>query len=71
MKSNIGVIDRSLRLIIGVLLVPWAIPVGFPPMEYNWIGWIGVLPIITALVGYCPLYRLLDLTNNGRPKLHA
>ena len=71
MKSNIGVIDRSLRLIIGVLLVAWAIPVGFPPMEYNWIEWIGVLPIITALVGYCPLYGLLDLTTNGRPKLHA
>jgi hypothetical protein len=71
MKTNIGVIDRSLRLIIGALLVAWAIPVGFPPMEYNWIGWVGVLPIITALVSYCPLYGFLDLTTNGRPRLHA
>ena len=71
MKTNIGVIDRSLRLIIGALLVAWALPVGFLPMEYNWIGWIGVLPIVTALVGYCPLYGFLDLTTNGRPRLHA
>jgi hypothetical protein len=71
MKTNIGVIDRSLRLVIGALLVAWALPVGFPPMEYNWIGWIGVLPIVTALVGYCPLYGFLDLTTNGRPRLHA
>ncbi|MEI6572590.1 MAG: DUF2892 domain-containing protein [Alphaproteobacteria bacterium] len=71
MKTNIGVIDRSLRLIIGALLVAWALPVGFPPMNYNWIGWVGILPVITALVGYCPLYGFLDLTTNGRPRLHA
>lgn len=71
MKTNIGIIDRSLRIIIGVLLVAWAIPVGFPPMEDNWIGWVGILPIITALVGYCPLYGLLNLTTNGRTKIHA
>ena len=71
MKNNIGPIDRSIRLIIGVLLIAWAIPVGFPPMQYNWIGWIGVLPLVTALFGYCPLYGLLNLTTNGRPKIHA
>lgn len=71
MKTNLGIIDRSLRIAIGVMLIAWAIPVGFPLMDYNWIGWIGVLPIVTALVGYCPLYGLLDLTTNGRPRLHA
>ena len=71
MKTNIGVIDRSLRIIIGIVLLAWAIPVGFPPTDYNWIGWIGIVPIITAFVGYCPLYVLLSLTTNGRPKIHA
>jgi hypothetical protein len=71
MKTNIGIIDRSLRIIIGIVLLAWAIPVGFPSTEYNWIGWIGIVPIITAFVGYCPLYGLLNLTTNGRPKIHA
>ena len=71
MKTNIGVIDRTLRIVIGLLLIAWAIPIGFPPMDYNWIGWVGIIPLGTAIVGFCPLYSLLNMTTNGRPGAHA
>ncbi len=71
MKTNIGVIDRTLRIVIGLLLIAWAIPIGFPPMDYNWIGWVGIIPLGTAIIGFCPLYGLLNMTTNGRPGAHA
>jgi hypothetical protein len=53
--------DRSLRrIVIGLGLLWYAIFAA--PTGYNWIGWIGVVPIITALIGNCPLYSILGVT---------
>jgi hypothetical protein len=57
-----GVVDRSLRAIIGLILIFFAIPLGFPQTGWNWVGWIGVVPLLTALLGICPLYSLLGLS---------
>lgn len=62
MNSNIGMFDRIVRLVIGVLLIAFALAIGFPNTGWNWVGWIGVVPIITALVGFCPAYRLLGFS---------
>jgi hypothetical protein len=56
MPVNVGTIDRALRVVVGLVLIAFAIPLGFPDTGWNWIGWIGVVPIITAIVGYCPAY---------------
>jgi hypothetical protein len=56
MSVNVGTIDRALRVVLGLVLIAYAIPLGFPSTGWNWIGWIGVVPIITAIVGYCPAY---------------
>jgi hypothetical protein len=56
---NVGILDRVIRIIIGVLLVAYAIPFGFPDTGWNWVGWIGIVPIITAVLGYCPAYGVL------------
>jgi hypothetical protein len=29
---------------------------GVPATSFNWIGWIGVVPLLTAAIGWCPLY---------------
>ena len=60
MTRNVGSIDRIVRIVIGLGLLWYAIFAA--PTGYNWIGWIGVVPIITALIGNCPLYSLLGVT---------
>jgi hypothetical protein len=51
MKTNMGKIDRILRAILGIGLISLA----FVGPQTPW-GWIGVIPLITALVGWCPAY---------------
>jgi hypothetical protein len=62
MSVNVGTIDRVLRVVIGLALIAFAIPLGFPDTGWNWIGWIGVLPLATALVGSCPAYSVLGFS---------
>lgn len=53
MKSNVGGIDRVLRIVLGLVLIGLAATgtVGL------W-GWIGMLPLATGLIGWCPPYAL-------------
>jgi hypothetical protein len=62
MSVNVGTIDRALRVVIGLALIAFAIPLAFPDTGWNWIGWIGVVPILTAIVGTCPAYSLLNFS---------
>ena len=55
MKLNVGGIDRVLRIAAGLGLVAWA-AVGGPV----W-AWIGIVPLATGAVGFCPVYPLLGL----------
>lgn len=55
MKANVGGIDRILRLVVGLALVAWALMGG--PV---W-AWLGVVPLATGAMGFCPLYHLLGL----------
>ena len=65
MTVNIGSFDRIIRLVIGVELLCFALFA--QPNGYNWIGWVGIIPILTALIGNCPLYSILGL-NTCRAK---
>ena len=56
MKANVGGIDRILRILVGVALVGWGI------YARNWWGAIGLIPLFTALVGWCPLYTLIGVS---------
>ncbi len=58
MKSNVGGIDRILRIVIGLVLIALAVTgtIGV------W-GWIGVVPLATALFGFCPAYTLLGFSS--------
>ena len=54
--TNVGTLDRALRAIVGVGLIALV----FVGPQTPW-GWIGAVPLLTALVGFCPAYRLLGL----------
>ena len=50
MKTNVGSVDRIVRTVAGVALIVWALTGG--PV---W-AWIGILPLATAAIGWCPAY---------------
>ncbi len=54
MKSNVGGIDRLLRIIVGLVLIALA-----ATGTVGWWGWLGVIPLVTGAMGSCPLYGLL------------
>lgn len=56
-KMNAGNVDRALRVAGGLALVGATLAgyVGF-------YGWIGIVPIATGLMGFCPLYTLLGIS---------
>ena len=54
--KNVGSVDRVLRVIVGLVLLSLV----FVGPRTAW-GWIGVVPLLTALVSYCPLYSLIGL----------
>jgi hypothetical protein len=62
MNRNIGNIDRTIRILIGLVLIAYALKFGFPDTGWNWLGWIGVMPILTAFLRVCPAYSLLGIT---------
>jgi hypothetical protein len=64
MTKNVGIWDRVLRAVIGLALIAYAIPLGFPATGWNWVGWIGVVPLLTAVFAYCPAYGLLGISTS-------
>jgi hypothetical protein len=61
--SNVGSLDRILRIGVGLVLIAYAIPVGFHQTGWNWTGWIGVVPLLTAIFAYCPAYALFGISS--------
>lgn len=61
MKANVGGIDRILRIVVGLALVLWALGL-VPGLAPNVWGWIGVVPLLTAVVGFCPAYTILGMS---------
>jgi sulfite exporter TauE/SafE len=62
MTANIGTIDRILRVIAGVALIAFALGYIFPATGWNWFGWLGVIPLLTAILGTCPVYTILGMS---------
>ena len=58
MIQNVGMIDRLVRIAIGLALL--AMPT-LMSGGWKWIGLIGFVPLFTALAGWCPAYSLLGI----------
>ena len=59
MFGNVGTTDRIARIVIGLGLMAFAW--FFPQISYSYLGWIGVVPLLTGATGTCPLYALLGI----------
>ncbi len=63
MTANIGQLDRILRIVVGLVLIALV----FVGPQTPW-GWIGVVPLLTALIGFCPAYRLIGINTCSTKK---
>lgn len=61
MDINVGVLDRALRIVLGLALIAMAAlgTIG------EW-GYIGVLPLLTGIVRVCPVYRLMGISTSRK-----
>jgi Protein of unknown function (DUF2892) len=55
MNKNVGSLDKTIRLIVGIFIIV----AGF--LNNSYLGAIGLIPIITALIGWCPLYPIVKI----------
>jgi hypothetical protein len=53
MQANVGSVDRAIRIVVGIGLILFALLSGSAHAAW---GWIGVLPLATGLIGWCPAY---------------
>ena len=58
-KRNEGTIDRALRVILGLALIAGYFMNGGG--AYSWLYLLGIIPLVTGLIGSCPLYTILGL----------
>jgi hypothetical protein len=58
MKTNVGSADKALRIVLGLVLIGLALTqvIGI------W-GWIGLVPLVTGLFNFCPLYSVLGINS--------
>ena len=63
MKSNVGGIDRILRIVIGLVLIGLTVTgtIGV------W-GWLGVVPLATGAIGWCPPYAIFGFNTCSMKK---
>ena len=61
MLRNIGALDRGVRIVLGLVLLALVFVGPRTPL-----GYLGLVPLVTALAGYCPLYGLLRISTCPR-----
>ncbi|MFZ1279352.1 MAG: DUF2892 domain-containing protein [Ignavibacteriaceae bacterium] len=62
MKTNVGSADRIVRFILGAVIVI----LGF--YFKSWWGVVGIVPIITATLNFCPAYTLIGVSTKTKIK---
>jgi len=65
MAVNEGALDRTLRIVVGLLLIGVALGLFGPSYQSVW-GWIGIVPLVTGLVGRCAIYSLFGINTCRR-----
>ena len=58
MNHNVGSLDKVVRIIMGLGLLSL---IYFLDGNIRWVGLIGVVPLMTALMGFCPMYALFGI----------
>ncbi len=63
MKKNVGSLDKIIRLIAAVIIFALYFVL---PENLKWLSLIGVVPMVTAFLGFCPLYPILKINTDKK-----
>ena len=66
-KTNVGGLDRIVRIVVGVVALAAFFFVG--DAAWRWLLLIGIVPLATGLMGWCPLYTMLGLSTCSTKRL--
>lgn len=66
MSINVGTFDRWLRVVAGLVILSLV----FVGPRSAW-GWLGLVPLLTGLFGYCPMYQVFGLSTCRTPRSTA
>ncbi len=61
MKTNVGTLDRVIRVLLGLSVL------GAGYYFKHWLGLLGLVPLLTAFLGFCPAYLPFGLSTCSRP----
>ena len=61
MKQNVGRVDRWIRIAVGIVVLSLLVFISGPA---RWFGLIGLIPLLTGIFGFCPIYSLLKIKTN-------
>ncbi len=60
MKKNVGSADKIIRIILGVLIIVFGI------YNQSWWGLVGIVPLFTAFISWCPVYSLIGVSTERK-----
>ena len=60
MKKNIGTLDKGIRIVLGIAIIAFGI------YTQSWWGLVGLVPLLTAFMGWCPAYNLIGVSTDRR-----
>lgn len=61
MKQNVGSADRIIRMVLGLSIIAW----GF--IAHNWLGAVGLVPLATGFLRWCPAYVPFGISSCKTP----
>ena len=75
MEKNVGGLDRVARVVVGLVLLAYAIAALYAPLaaylpgwpsiaEWAWLGWLGFIPLATGLASTCPAYSIFGVSTS-------
>ena len=57
MEKNVGGADKNIRIVAGIAIIAAGI------VYESWLGAVGLIPITTAMLGWCPPYSLFGISS--------
>ena len=63
MTKNVGGMDRGIRIVVGLVLIGLA-----ATGTVGWWGWLGIVPLATGALGWCPPYAILGFNTCSMKK---